>query len=155
MNFRLLFFLKKQLFVYVLAVLGLCCCVRAFSSFEEQRLLSDCGMRASHWGGFSCCRVQALGRVGLSSCGSPVLECVLSGCGTWASLPCHVWHLPRPGIEPVSPCNGRQILNHWATREILPFLLYGASFWDADGWCFRIIWALVSITACIFLLSLW
>ena len=46
MNFRLLFF-KKQLFVYVLAVLGLCCCVRAFSSFTERRLLSDCGMRAS------------------------------------------------------------------------------------------------------------
>ena len=31
------------------------------------------------------------------------LEHRLSGCGTWAYLPRGIWHLPRPGIEPVSP----------------------------------------------------
>ena len=40
----------------------------------------------------------------------------LGGCGTWAQkLPCK-WNLPRLGT-PV-PCIGRQILNHWTTREI-------------------------------------
>ena len=32
-----------------------------FSSCSEQGLLSSCGVRASHFGGFSCCRAQALG----------------------------------------------------------------------------------------------
>ena len=35
-----------------LAVLGLHCCMQAFSSWE-QGLLSSCGARISHWGGFS------------------------------------------------------------------------------------------------------
>ena len=33
----------------------------AFSSFQEQRLLCSCGMQASQYSGFSCCRAQALG----------------------------------------------------------------------------------------------
>ena len=33
------FFLKEHLFIYLLAVLGLCCCARAFSSCGEQGLL--------------------------------------------------------------------------------------------------------------------
>ena len=41
-------FLKNYLFIYLfLAALGLHCCVQA-----------------SHWGGFSCCRAQALGCTG-------------------------------------------------------------------------------------------
>ena len=40
------------LLLYFLAALHLCCCSRAFSS---------CGARASHCGGFSCCRARALG----------------------------------------------------------------------------------------------
>ena len=49
------------------------------------------GVRASHCGGFSCCRAQALGAWasvvvarGLSSSGSRALEHRLSSCGTWA-----------------------------------------------------------------------
>ena len=34
---------------------------------------------------------------------SLVGACGLSRCGTWAWLPCGMWHLLRPGIEPVSP----------------------------------------------------
>ena len=56
------------LFILFLAVLCLVFCKRAFSSCRE---------RASHGGGFSCCRAQALGMwasvvvaQGLSSCGS-------------------------------------------------------------------------------------
>ena len=44
-----------------LAALGLHCCTRAFSSYNEQGLLSSCGAWASHCGGFFCFRAQALG----------------------------------------------------------------------------------------------
>ena len=42
-------------------VLGPRCCALAFSSRGERGLLSSCGARASHCGGFSCRRAQALG----------------------------------------------------------------------------------------------
>ena len=69
-NFLLLFcffffgfflFFKIVLFSYLLlAVLGLWCCVQAFSSCSEWGLLSRCGVRTSHRGRFSCCRAPAL-----------------------------------------------------------------------------------------------
>ena len=42
-------------------VLGLHCRTRAFSSCRQQGLLSSWGAGASHCGGFSRCRAQALG----------------------------------------------------------------------------------------------
>ena len=36
-----------------LAVLGLHCCTRAFSSYSERRLLSSCSAQVSHCGSFS------------------------------------------------------------------------------------------------------
>ena len=43
------------LFIYLfLAVLGLHCCVQAFSRFGEQGLLSSCDAQASYCSGFSC-----------------------------------------------------------------------------------------------------
>lgn len=53
--------------MYVLAVVGLSCCMWAFSSCGERGLLS-CGAWASHWSGFSCGGAGALGRTGFSSC---------------------------------------------------------------------------------------
>ena len=59
-----------------------------------------CRARASHRGGFSCCRAWAL---------SPrasvvvVLEHRLSSCGARAYLLHGMWDLPGPGIESVSP----------------------------------------------------
>ena len=50
-----------------------------------------CGARASHCGGASRCRIQALGCLGFSSCGA------------WAQLPHSMWNLPRPWIESLSP----------------------------------------------------
>ena len=78
---------------------------RAFSSFGERGLFSSCGAWASHCSGFSCCGARALERA------------VFSSCDTWAYLPCRMWHLRRPRIEPMSPGIGRQILNRWTTRE--------------------------------------
>ena len=51
-----------------LAVLGLHCCVRAFSSCGFWGLLSSCSAQAFHCGGFSCCRTWTLGHEGFSSC---------------------------------------------------------------------------------------
>ena len=49
----------KILFIYFW--LGLHCCIWAFSSCGEQRLLSSCVAWSSHCGGFPCCRAWALG----------------------------------------------------------------------------------------------
>ena len=52
------------IFIYLfMAALGLCCCMRAFSSCGKWDLLSSYSARASHCGGF-CCRAWALGHVG-------------------------------------------------------------------------------------------
>ena len=55
--------------IYILAVLGLRCCVQAFSSCNKWGSLSSCA-RVSYCSGFSCCRAQALWCGGFSNCGS-------------------------------------------------------------------------------------
>ena len=62
-------FLNFKKFMYLLlAAPGLCCYTWAFSSCSEQGLLSS-GAPASHCGGFSCFRAQALVCLGIRSCG--------------------------------------------------------------------------------------
>ena len=72
-----------MIFVF-LVVVGLCCWMRAFSSCDV--------WWASHCGGFSCCKAQALGTRAsvvavheLSSCGSQTLEHWLSRVQHWLS----------------------------------------------------------------------
>ena len=103
------FFFNKFIYLF-LAVLGLCRCMRALSSWQRVGATLHCGARASHCGGFSCCGAWALGVWAsvvaahrLSSCGLRALELRLSCCGAWASLLRGMWDLPRPGLEPVSP----------------------------------------------------
>ena len=92
-----------------MAALGLCCCVRAFSSCSERGLLlvlvhglliavaSRCGARAlGVWASVVAVR-------GLSSCGSRAPERRLSSCRARALLLRGMWGLPGPGLEPVSP----------------------------------------------------
>ena len=106
------FFLIKFFFLYFLSVLGLHCCTRAFSSCSNRGLLSSCGAWAPHCDGFSSCGGQAWRQEGFSSCSKWTLEHVgFSSYGARAWLPCRVWNFPRPGIEPVLPCNGRCTLN--------------------------------------------
>ena len=83
-------------------MLGLHCCVQAFSSCSEWELLSSCGS--------SCCRAQALGCSGFSAHGTqaqqlqlPALQYRLSSCGPRPSLLLAMWYLPASGIESVSP----------------------------------------------------
>ena len=81
-----------------------------FLYHREWGLLSSCHVRASHCGGFSCYRAQALGTrasgvtaLRLHSCSSWALEHGLSSRGSHASLPLDKWNLPGPGIKPSSP----------------------------------------------------
>ena len=66
-------------------------------------LLSSCGARASHCGGFPLCGAQALGHVCSRSCGAWALEHRHSSHGHGLMLPCGKWDLPGPGVEQVSP----------------------------------------------------
>ena len=100
------FFLKINLF---LAALGLRSCA-VFLQLRRVGATLCFGARASHCGGFSCCRACALGTRAsvvvarrLSSCGSRALERRLSSCGALAQLLCGMWDLPGPGLEHVSP----------------------------------------------------
>ena len=122
-----------------MASLGLCRCAQTFSSCGGQGQLSSCDASwASHCGGCSWCRAQALGRTGfscstaahslwltgpracrLSSCGLWALEHGLSSCGTRAQLICGMWILAGPEIEPVSPELAGRFFIHCATREVL------------------------------------
>ena len=53
---------------YFLSVLGLHCCAGFSLLGGESRLLSSCGVKASHCGGFSCCAAWAVECMGFSSC---------------------------------------------------------------------------------------
>ena len=92
----------------------------SFSSCRKQRLLSSCGVQASHWGGFSCCRAWALG---LHSCSFWALAHRLSSCSARVQLLPGMWNLPGPGIEPASPTLARGFFSTeppGKSREDLP-----------------------------------
>lgn len=69
--------------------------VHRLSPVGERGLLSPCGVRPV---GHPGCRSRGSGAPGHRP----------SSCGAQAYLPCGVWHLPRPGINPVCIC--RRIL---------------------------------------------
>ena len=77
-----------QCMVYLLAALGLCCCVWARSPRERGTVL--CQELPAGSDGFSAVE-HVLGAGGLS------------GCGSWAWLPHGTWRVSGPGIELVSP----------------------------------------------------
>ena len=105
------FFLINLLLFLFLAALGLCCCVRAFSS---------CGERgySSQW----CAGFLLWWLLLLQSMGSRRLG--FSSCGTWAK---QLWLMglvdvrhvgfPQPGIEPVSPALARRFLTTAPPRK--------------------------------------
>ena len=68
-------------------------------------LPSSCWTRASHCGGFFCCRAWTLGHLGFSSFSSQAL--LLQG----------MWDLPGPRDQIPVLCFSRWIFYHWATRE--------------------------------------
>ena len=98
----------KEIFLLFLAVLSLCRCTQSFSSCGQWGLLSSCGVRISHCGGFSC-------NYSFSNC-------------SWrrAQKSRHVGLVARRHVEPSRtrdqtrvPCIAGQILNHWTTSKVL------------------------------------
>ena len=85
-----LFNLFVYLFIYFLAVLGLCFCVRAFS---------NCGK----WGPLFIVVCGPLTIVASLVAEHRLQTRRLSSCGSLAQLLQGMWDLPRPGLEPVSP----------------------------------------------------
>ena len=82
-------FLFIYLFIYLFLVVScLHCYVWAFSNCSEQGLFSSKGAQASHCGGFSCCRAQALGNEGFGVA-AHILCC---------SLACRIF--PHQGLNP-------------------------------------------------------
>ena len=117
-------FYKFIYFIYFLAVLGLRCWARAFSSCGEWGLLFVAVRGLLIAVASLCFRAPALGTWasvvvthGLSSCGSQALEHRLSnGWLTGLVAPRHVgssWTRAQTRV----PCTGRQIHNHCTTRE--------------------------------------
>ena len=74
-----------------------------------------------HVGSFVAARGLFVAACGLlSSCGAQALEhagSVVAARGLSCAAACWIL-VSRPGIEPMSPCTERQILNHWTTREV-------------------------------------
>ena len=97
---KMSFFLRCTCLFLLMAVLGLCCGTRAFSSCRVGATLG-CGASASHCGSFSQAE-HGLWCEDVSSCGSQAVECKLHICGAWASLLCIMWD-PSGGTEAVSP----------------------------------------------------
>ena len=62
-KYLVLLFLNNIYWYLFLAVLGLCCCLQAFSSCCEWELLSSCSAR-TYCQDFACWRAQVLGCVG-------------------------------------------------------------------------------------------
>ena len=82
-----------------------------FSSCCKQRPISSCGAQASHWGGFSCYRAQALGMQA---------SVVVARGLNWPVL---VESLRKRDGTHVT-CIGRQILNRWIARKVLAVASY-------------------------------
>ena len=57
--------------------------------------------------------------VAQGQCGSWAREHRLSSCGTWASLLCGMWNLPKLGTKAVSPALAGRFLSTEPTKEVL------------------------------------
>lgn len=57
----------------------------------------SCSVPPSHCGGFSCCRAQALGHVGLSGYGSQALGHRFNSCGKWPAA-CGIFLRDQPHL---------------------------------------------------------
>ena len=76
-----------------------------------------CGAQAFHCGGFSCCTAQALG----------MLASVVVVRGLSCPEACGIL---QTRDQTRIPCIGRQILNHWTTREVQRYVF------GSDRCCF-------------------
>ena len=110
-----------------LTILSLCCCMgfsqvavsRGHSLVAAASLVAEIELQGVQASVVARCVAQKLW--------SSVLEHRLNSCGAQAQLLCGMWDLPRPRDQAcISPCIGRQILYHPATREASCFFLYAS-----------------------------
>ena len=94
------------MYLFIFGYTGSSMLLGLFSSCGEWRILSSCGVRASHCGGFSCCEAEPLGCRGFRSCSLWAQQLWLPGSRVNGSiamahrLSCSMWDLPRSGIGP-------------------------------------------------------
>ena len=93
-----------SLYFFILAALGLCCCLRAFSDAVSGRYSSCRAWASSHCSGFSC-GIQALGRR------------LQQWWPTALVAKQHV-EFSQTRDQNCILCIGRQTLKHWTTREV-------------------------------------
>jgi len=83
------------------------------------------GAWASHWGSFSYCRARALGRMGFSTCGTPLSswgsQAPEYGFNVWLMGLVVPWHVESSQVKDWTcvSCTGRQVLYHRAIKEAL------------------------------------
>ena len=104
LSFKIFLLIKKKIFFFV--CLGSLLLLMAFSSWSKQRLLSIWGLKASHYGDFSCFRTGLWGSQAsvvaacrLSSSETWTLEHRLRKCGGRAQLPHIIWSFSGPWME--------------------------------------------------------
>ena len=130
-NCGVFFFFLINLFIYLFIYFWLCSVSLLHAGFLQlwrTRATLRHGVQASHCGGFSCCRAQAL-----LARASVVVARRLSSCGSWAQLLRSMWDLPRPGLEPMSPALAGRFLttvppgkrNCWVFQSIYRFSRLG------------------------------
>ena len=102
----------KKIFKFGLVALGLHCCTAFPLAVGSRGYTPAGGAQASHCGGSSCCRAQALGHLGISRCAVP---------GLWSAGLVSPQHMgfSRTRDQTCVSCFGRWILYHWATKEAL------------------------------------
>ena len=116
----------KNRFIYLFGRAGSWLLCGLFSSCGEWGLLSSCGARASHRGGFSCCREWALG----------VWASVAVALGSGAQAQ-ELWcmgliDLPGSGIEHMSPALADRFFTtepQFLTKKEMPSILTTEISW--------------------------
>ena len=95
---QIFFFLIYLFYLFIFVCIGSSLLRAGFLQLWRVVATLHCGVWASHCGGLSCCRAQALG-----AWASVIVARRLSSCGARAQLFHDMWDLPGPGLEPVLP----------------------------------------------------
>ena len=111
-------FKTSIMYLFIFGYTGSSMLLGLFSSCGEWGILSSCGVRASHCGGFSCCEAEPLGCRGFRSCspwaqqlwlpGSRVNGSIAMAHRLSCSAACGIF--PDQGLDPNVSCVGRQTL---------------------------------------------
>ena len=124
---------ETPFYLFILAALGLHRFSWAFCSCSEWELVSSCGAKASHCGGFSFCRAQTLDTWDSVKLQHSGLVAVAPSSRAQTQ---QLWHTGLAALQHVEssltrdrthvPCIVRQILIHYTTKEVQQYAFIGA-----------------------------